>query len=240
MTNWRALILAITGGLISAGAYSQQVAPRPQFGTTNASFISFSPTEFNPVEDTDSYFRSFYLTAKAGTGTFNATPHLPTGALLTWLELQYCDTNTSDQHVSLTLNDCVTVLAACDGLMPIATVTSASNGCSAVNVDLTSQSLTVYNAQQRLFLTAQFGAFDTSNQLTGVVVGYRLQVSYSDGRNHTFGDVLESHPLYQYIEALAAAGITSGCGNGNYCPDAALTRGQVAVLLAKALGLSWE
>ena len=31
-----------------------------------------------------------------------------------------------------------------------------------------------------------------------------------------------------------------GCGDGsNYCPDAALTRGQMAVFLAKALGLHW-
>ena len=34
-------------------------------------------------------------------------------------------------------------------------------------------------------------------------------------------------------------GITGGCGNGNYCPDAPLTRGQMAVFLAKALGLQW-
>jgi hypothetical protein len=48
-----------------------------------------------------------------------------------------------------------------------------------------------------------------------------------------------THLFYQYIEALAAAGITSGCGGGNYCPDAAVTRGQMAVFLAKALGLHW-
>jgi len=40
-------------------------------------------------------------------------------------------------------------------------------------------------------------------------------------------------------EALYAAGITGGCGNFNYCPDAPLTRGQMAVFLAKALGLHW-
>ena len=56
----------------------------------------------------------------------------------------------------------------------------------------------------------------------------------------TFGDVPPSHQFYQFIEALAASGITGGCGDGsNYCPDAALTRGQMAVFLAKALGLHW-
>jgi hypothetical protein len=30
---------------------------------------------------------------------------------------------------------------------------------------------------------------------------------------------------------------TAGCGGGNYCPDAPLTRGQMAAFLSKALGL---
>jgi len=57
--------------------------------------------------------------------------------------------------------------------------------------------------------------------------------------NPTFGDVPVGHPFFQFVEALAKSGITGGCGNGNYCPDAPLTRGQMAVFLAKALGLQW-
>jgi hypothetical protein len=55
----------------------------------------------------------------------------------------------------------------------------------------------------------------------------------------TFGDVPPSHPFYQYVEALGRSGITGGCGGGSYCPDAPLTRGQMAVFLSKALGLHW-
>jgi hypothetical protein len=55
----------------------------------------------------------------------------------------------------------------------------------------------------------------------------------------TFGDVPTSHPFHQFVEALARSGITAGCGNDNYCPDQPLTRGQMAVFLAKALGLQW-
>jgi hypothetical protein len=55
----------------------------------------------------------------------------------------------------------------------------------------------------------------------------------------TFGDVPTSHPFFQFVEALAKSGITGGCGGGSFCPDAALTRGQMAVFLAKALGLQW-
>ena len=55
----------------------------------------------------------------------------------------------------------------------------------------------------------------------------------------TFSDVPTSHPFFQYVEALVSSGVTGGCGAGNYCPDAPLTRGQMATFLAKALGLEW-
>jgi len=48
-----------------------------------------------------------------------------------------------------------------------------------------------------------------------------------------------SSPQFQFIEALYASGITAGCGNGNFCPNSPLTRGQMAVFLSKALGLQW-
>ena len=55
----------------------------------------------------------------------------------------------------------------------------------------------------------------------------------------TFGDVPVSDSAFQHIEALTASGITAGCGGGDYCPDATLTRRQMAVFLAKAVGLHW-
>ena len=38
-----------------------------------------------------------------------------------------------------------------------------------------------------------------------------------------------------WIERLYAEGVTSGCGGGNYCPDAPVTRAQMAVFLLKTL-----
>ena len=55
----------------------------------------------------------------------------------------------------------------------------------------------------------------------------------------TFTDVPTDHQFFQFIEALSASGITGGCGPGIYCPDAPVTRGQMATFLAKALGLHW-
>jgi len=49
----------------------------------------------------------------------------------------------------------------------------------------------------------------------------------------TFGDVPCPSPFANWIEALAAAGITGGCGGGNYCPSNPVTRQQMAVFLLK-------
>ncbi len=80
--------------------------------------------------------------------------------------------------------------------------------------------------------------YDGSIRLRMVRLFYRRQVSPAPAVA-TFGDVPTSHPFFQFVEALAASGVTAGCGSGNYCPDAPLTRGQMAVFLAKALGLHW-
>ena len=55
----------------------------------------------------------------------------------------------------------------------------------------------------------------------------------------SFADVPASDFGYQYIEALKASGITGGCGGTSFCPDQFLTRRQMAIFLAKALGLHW-
>ena len=68
---------------------------------------------------------------------------------------------------------------------------------------------------------------------------WQRQVSTPPG-SPTFNDVPASDGAYPFIEALAASGITAGCGGGNFCPDTPLTRRQMAVFLAKALGLYWE
>jgi hypothetical protein len=45
------------------------------------------------------------------------------------------------------------------------------------------------------------------------------------------------HRYERAINRLRAAGLTSGCGGGNYCPDRSLRRGRLAEALDRALGL---
>jgi hypothetical protein len=53
----------------------------------------------------------------------------------------------------------------------------------------------------------------------------------------TFADVPTSHPFFAWIEALVKARITAGCSTSPplYCPDAGVTRGQMAVFLLRGI-----
>jgi hypothetical protein len=51
----------------------------------------------------------------------------------------------------------------------------------------------------------------------------------------TFNDVPTDYWAYSFIETLVGNGITAGCGNDNYCPDAVVTRAQMAVFLERGM-----
>jgi hypothetical protein len=55
----------------------------------------------------------------------------------------------------------------------------------------------------------------------------------------TFADVPCPSPFADWIEELAADGITGGCGGANYCPVSPNSRGQLAAFLVKTFGLSF-
>ena len=55
-----------------------------------------------------------------------------------------------------------------------------------------------------------------------------------------FFDVPPGHLFHDHIVELARAGITAGCGGGDYCPDDPVTRAQMSVFLLKgAHGADW-
>jgi len=54
------------------------------------------------------------------------------------------------------------------------------------------------------------------------------------GGSTGFGDVATTYWAAAWIKQLAADGITTGCGGGNYCPDGLVTRAQMAVFLLRS------
>jgi S-layer homology domain len=57
------------------------------------------------------------------------------------------------------------------------------------------------------------------------------------GASTGFGDVQSTYWAGAWIKQLVAEGITAGCGNGNYCPEAPVTRAQMAVFLVRTFSL---
>ena len=57
------------------------------------------------------------------------------------------------------------------------------------------------------------------------------------GGSTGFNDVSTSYWAAAWIKQLAAEGITTGCGGGNYCPEDPVTRAQMAVFLVRTFNL---
>lgn len=47
-----------------------------------------------------------------------------------------------------------------------------------------------------------------------------------------FNDVPSGSPFCGWIKQVAAQGVTAGCGNGNFCPESLVLRGQMSVFLS--------
>ena len=54
----------------------------------------------------------------------------------------------------------------------------------------------------------------------------------------SFSDVSATHPYYQAIQGMAAAGVINGTGGGLFQPEAPVTRQQFAKMIVKSLGLT--
>lgn len=78
---------------------------------------------------------------------------------------------------------------------------------------------------------------ELSNATGGASIGTRgtAVLTISDDDNSLFADVQPGYWAFTFIETLAQAGITSGCGGGNYCPTSPVTRAQLAVFLERGM-----
>ncbi len=75
---------------------------------------------------------------------------------------------------------------------------------------------------------AQMAVFLLKSKHGGDYTPPDVEPSFNDTAGHWAED---------WIEQLAAEGITAGCGNGNYCPESPVTRAQMAVFLTRTFDL---
>jgi hypothetical protein len=166
-----------------------------------------------------------------GTCALHVPFNLPSGAIIVGLGLLAHDQDPFGEVAAQLLRCPLAV--SCSVILPLVTT---SGPAVPEAIELRGDLPTPHTVDNKTNSYAVFVSISGGTDLTrliGLRVFYRLDVSPAPAVA-TFSDVPTSHPFFRFIEALAASGITSGCGSGNYCPD---TRGQMAVFLSLGLGL---
>ena len=62
---------------------------------------------------------------------------------------------------------------------------------------------------------------------------YGAQAAFTYPTTPTFADVPSTETYFKWIQRLAQDGITAGCGNGQYCPNSPVIRGDMAIFLMR-------
>ncbi|MFL6642482.1 MAG: S-layer homology domain-containing protein [Paraburkholderia graminis] len=198
------------------------------------------------------YDANYFYTATGSGGTYchwyEAPLGLPEGAKILSYAVYYYD-NDAGADFSVAINRNYQLYGGTTGTASYAALSGSSFSTSGAQT---------YN--QTGFSTSVNGVVDTYNSVTGQHQDYAIRLSMPVSANlrfrgvwvfwqrqiapapssASFSDVPTSHPFFNEIGQLAKSGVTAGCGGGNYCPDSAVTRAQMAAFLTRALGLQWD
>jgi hypothetical protein len=226
--------------LSPAAVIAQPAVTDPEtFGTASETLLPVDAYEFEGMDSSVTTGWVPFVNRRYRTGGTNtlmtAGLHVPNGALLTKVEITGCDQDAAASfdgsivECPLTGDPCVVTANV--------TSTPGTPGCGTFTTTLPVPR-TVNHSTTSYTVIMNFPTVGPSLSFRRMAVYYKLQVSPSPATAH-FTDVPVGHPLHRFVEALVAAGITGGCGADLYCPEAALTRGQMAVFLSTALGLHW-
>ena len=214
--------------------------PGSSFGTASQSSITIGPFAFSTTQDnvlwgTDFVDNNAVIFHSGVSPLREATFNVPNGALIEEVGMRFCDTSATAGFTStLRIEDSSGATAQFFSL--VSSTAEEMPGCVYRTATL-SPSIQVDNATKVYTLEIVLDPTANSNiAFAHARVLYRLQVSPAP-QTPTFGDVPVDHQFFRFVEALAAAGITGGCGGGNFCPNNPVTRGQMAAFLSIALGL---
>ena len=125
-----ALIVAAAGCSVSLLGQQADQVPKT-YGISQESVVRIGPMQFAPVQSTTPYSAigspSFTRYATGGDGAFVASPSLPSGAFVTFVQFDVCDINVAD--------DISVFIASTDNLgqnlqILNGTTTSGTTGCA--------------------------------------------------------------------------------------------------------------
>jgi hypothetical protein len=252
--------LLCTVGLLgmAGGAWGQLVSTPPAHEDEDQGVVpSTTPRTFGTASEVVHVVGAWEFNATSGEATFAdfgnracqplsnsgcsmlANVRLPAGAVVSRITLDACDPRGDDQVAfSMRRTPSPATSSSLANLTGnVGTGIGATPGCAIFPAPLLAPE-TIDNEHFTYTLRVSIGGDSGETSFTAVRVYYTLQVAPPPA-TATFGDVPTSHPFFQFVEALVASGITSGCQASPplYCLDQAVTRGQMAVFLSTALGL---
>jgi len=229
------------------GAVTSDLPPDvPEWGIGAPIAYVVPPWVFNNRFNAQHNFHDSYLIKSAGTAAyFDAAVDLPSGALVEGVTPFYYDADASADVWLLFTKWTGTTSTGLTSTQLLSDTSSGGGGYqggyhalaapdTVRNVDPATGETNMY------WLAVNVNPSGAAENLSfgGVILWYRLQITPAPA-SATFSDVPTSYWAFRHIEALGASGITTGCGGGNYCPESSVTRAEMAVFLAKALGLHW-
>src|ERR1700730_1623527 len=230
----------------SPRAEASRPADAETFGTGAANYTWVSNEQFRPFDSATTWNYDvvpndhyLYRAANVGSGLFSARLNLDNGVVINSIRFYFKDASaTTNAGFFLTKMQVDLDTGANPAATILANVGSAGTpGYATANVPVNVTYLNTEPGRDNRWIIVVNLPFDGTNvAFGGARVMWTRQVSPAPA-TATFADVPTTHVFYQYIEALSAAGVTAGCGGGNFCPDASITRGQMAVVISKALGL---
>jgi hypothetical protein len=228
----------------------------PNWGTGQEIFVGVPAISFFPANSTVTYTSDAQgrgrRWATSVPNYFQAPVHLPEGARVTSIRISYVDNSpTGAVFGQLVRCDYVAIICTQHPTTGVGPSNCRTNGwlCSgraeadtfphSTSGNIFSENLVIQNLTENYYVNIYLPTVDATTKIAGAMVGYYLQVSPAPATARFPTDVPTTHPYFRFIEALAASGISSGCGGTSFCPDAHVSRGEMAVFLSVALGLHW-
>ncbi|WP_457673886.1 S-layer homology domain-containing protein [Thiolapillus sp.] len=217
----------------SVGIYGPNIEPK--FGTASVEAVASWSSSCTPIRSEFTYSQNFgWRWAISGSSAwFDCSIQVPQGSILKAVGVEVLDDSAS-ADVTMQIIKASFLATDYTDLSTVSTSGQSSTPQYLFN-DISADNVTMDYRQNSYAVRIALSGDDTT-RFRGVWAVYQRQVSPAPA-SATFNDVSSAHPFFQYIEALAASGITSGCDANNYCPDDPVTRGQMAVFLSRALGL---
>ncbi len=225
-------------------------APNPDAFGNGFQEHTIPAADFTPMGDAVSHYSgSGYIFRESGSNsTYWAPLMLPAGAEIEWMSAYVYDSSDTD-NITFTFGAYSLPFGSQTSPHYIELKRVTSSGA----VGFTHLAFTDYSTIIRYWtdldgdgndsatayrLTIDLPGTTDALRFAGVMVAWHRTVSPAPA-TATFDDVPVGSAGFAEVEALAASGITAGCDSTHYCPSQPVTRLQMAIYLAKALGLHW-